>query len=100
MAQELWRLSATELATIILNKKASVREVVQSHLNRIAAVNNAVNAITVVLDEMALVMADKADQAIAEGVTLGSLHGVPMTVKENIDLKDTATTITKRLTKP
>ena len=93
MAQELWRLSATELATVIRNKKTSVREVVQAHLDRIAAVHNAVNAVTVVLDEMALALADKADQAISKGATLGPLHGVPMTVKENIDLKDTATTM-------
>ncbi|MCZ6633644.1 MAG: amidase [bacterium] len=93
MAQELWRMSVTDLVALIREKKASVREVIQSHLDRIAAVNNAVNAVTVVLDEMALALADKADQAISKGATLGPLHGVPMTVKENIDLKDTATTM-------
>ncbi|MCH7637732.1 MAG: amidase, partial [Proteobacteria bacterium] len=78
-------MSVTELVALIREKKASVREVIQSHLDRIAAVNSAVNAITLVLDETALDLADKADQAIAKGATLGPLHGVPMTVKENID---------------
>lgn len=92
MAGELWRKGAVELAQLIRSRKVSSREVVQAHLDRIAAVNDRVNAITVVLHDDALRGADAADRAIAAGTPTGPLHGVPMTVKENIDLAGSPTT--------
>jgi amidase len=92
MAGELWSMGATELAAAIRGKKASSREVVEAHLARIAQVNPAVNAVTVVLADAALATADAADRAVAAGEPLGPLHGVPFTVKENIDLAGSATT--------
>jgi amidase len=92
MANELWRWGATDLAQAIRTKQASSREVVQAHLDRIAEVNTKVNAITVVLGESALAAADAADRAVAAGEPLGPLHGVPMTVKENIEMTGSAYT--------
>jgi amidase len=88
----LWSRGASELAALIARKEVSCREVLQSHLDRIAAVNGRVNAITQVLGERALQAAQAADRAVSEGRRLGVLHGVPMTVKENIDLEGSATT--------
>lgn len=88
MADELWRNSATELAELIRNKAVSSREVVESHLSRIEAVNPSVNAITRVLAESALEAADKADASPVSG----PLHGVPFTIKENIDCVGSPTT--------
>jgi amidase len=92
MSTELWRLSAGELAEQIRNKQVSSREVIDAHLARIDAVNPQLNAVTVILADEARAAADAADGAIARGDAIGALHGVPMTVKENIDLKGTATT--------
>jgi amidase len=92
MSTELWRKSATELAQLIRQKKVSSREVVQAHLDRIDAVNDFTRAITVVLAESALEAADQADKAVSVGLKLGPLHGVPITIKENIDLQGIATT--------
>lgn len=89
---DLWRMGAGELAEAIRSKKASSREVVDSHLQRIAEVNPAVNALTVVLAEDALAAAAAADQATTHGAGLPPLHGVPFTVKANIDLLGTPTT--------
>jgi amidase len=55
-------------------------------------VNPQVNAVTQVLAEQALAMADKADALAATEEWLGPLHGVPFTVKENIDLAGSRTT--------
>lgn len=88
MADELWRKSAHELARLIRDREVSSREVVSSHLARIEAVNPAVNAITVVLADSALRAADEADSKPAAG----PLHGVPFTIKENIDCVGSATT--------
>jgi len=89
---ELWRKSALELAAMIRDHQVSSREVVQAHLDRVAAVNPYLNAIVRLLPEEALAAADAADRAVADGARLGPLHGVPVTVKENIDLAGTPTT--------
>jgi amidase len=90
---ELWRKSAVELAGMIRGREVSSREVVQAHLDRIEAVNPSLNAIVRLLPEEALAAADVADQLVASGAAgLGALHGVPFTVKENIDLAGTPTT--------
>jgi amidase len=81
---ELWRWSAADLAQAIRTKQVSAREVVQAHLDRIEAINDRVNAVTVVLRESAVEAANAADRAVADGKPLGPLHGVPITVKENI----------------
>jgi amidase len=89
---ELWRKGAVELATMIRNREVSSREVVQAHLDRVDAVNQDVNAIVRLLPDLALAAADAADKMVADGSELGVLHGVPCTVKENIDLAGTPTT--------
>lgn len=91
-ATDLWRLSAVELAQVIRTKQASSREVVEAHLRRIDKVNSSINAVPVVLGERALAAAAAADRAVAAGVALGPLHGVPFTVKPDIDLEGTPTT--------
>jgi len=88
MVDELWKKSATELAELINSKQISSREVIESHLARIEAVNEKVNAITVVLAESALEAADAADKTGSSG----PLHGVPFTIKENIDCVGSPTT--------
>ncbi len=92
MTTELWRRGAADLAEGIRTKQFSSREVVQAHLDRIAAVNRQVNAVTVVLGDSALEAADAADRAVAMGLSLGPLHGVPFTVKDNIEMVGTACT--------
>jgi amidase len=91
MERELWRWDAVELALAIRTRKVSSREAVQSVLERLEAVNPAINAVTVVLAEPALAGADAADAAVKRGESLGMLHGVPVTIKENIDQTGQAT---------
>jgi amidase len=92
MSTELWRHGAGELAAMIADKTVSSREVVDAHLDRIAEVNPHLNAIVRLLADEARSGADAADRAQANGATLGPLHGVPFTIKENIDLAGTPTT--------
>jgi amidase len=89
MSDELWRRGAGELAELIASRQVSSREVVDAHLERIEAVNGDLNAIVVVLAAEARAAADAADAATERS---GPLHGVPFTVKENIDVAGTATT--------
>ena len=91
MERALWQWNADEVATAIRTRRISSREAVQAVLQRLDAVNPAVNAVTVLLADQALAAADRADAAVKRGEVLGPLHGVPVTVKENIDQADQAT---------
>jgi amidase len=91
-AVDLWRMSALELAGVIRSRQASSREVVEAHIRRIEEVNPTINAVTVVLADQALEAATSADDTVVSGDDLPPFHGVPFTVKENIDLVGAATT--------
>lgn len=93
-APPLWTSSATALAAAIRAGEVTSREVVDACLRRVAEVNPAVNAATVVFTDRARRAADEADAALrsGDGADLGPLHGVPFSVKENIDLTWSATT--------
>src|SRR4051794_22288813 len=88
----LWQLTAADLAAAISSKKVSCTEVVEAHLRRIVAVNPRVNAVVKVLGDEARRDAAEADRKLASGAALGPLHGVPFTIKENIDVAGCATT--------
>jgi amidase len=90
-SDETWAMSAGEIAGAIRSRRVSSEEVVRAHLTRIVAVNPAVNAVTVLLEEEALAAARQADRVVASGDDLPPFHGVPFTVKACIDLLGTAT---------
>ena len=92
MTDELWRLSATQLADRIRWKAVSAREAAQSALDRLDAVNPAINAVVDHRPEQVLADADAIDARIAKGEDVGLLGGVPVTVKVNADQKGFATT--------
>jgi amidase len=87
----LWQRGAIELAAAIARGEVSSREVVDAHLERIERINPRVNALHVTLAERARADAAQADRLLASGATVGPLHGVPFSVKENVDVA-TATT--------
>ena len=92
MADELWRWDATAITAAVRKREISAREAVESCLARKAEVNPKLNAVTVDLSAQALAAADRADQAVARGDVLKPLHGVPVTIKENVDQEGCATT--------
>lgn len=89
---DLWRLSAVEIAEAIRSGQASSRDVVEAHLWRIETFNPSINAVTTLLGEQARAAAEAADQQVGRGGRLPPFHGVPFTVKENIDLMGAPTT--------
>jgi len=89
---ELWELGAGDLAERIRAGALTSREVLEAHLERVEAVNPSVNAIVRVMADQARAAAAEADRMVAAGGPVGRLHGVPITVKENIDLAGTPTT--------
>ena len=92
MSKELWQESAGTLAQMIRSGATTSRDVVEAHLDRIAQVNSQINAVVEVRPDEVLREADAADAAVRAGGPLGSLHGVPFTVKTNLDMAGYATT--------
>ncbi len=82
---ELFYASATALALRIRDRQLSSEEVVQAHIQRIAAINPRLNAVVQLAEAQALEDARAADAALARGQPIGALHGVPFTVKDWID---------------
>src|SRR5438270_6892204 len=90
--QDLWRLSATDLASLIKSKKVSAREAATAALARLDAVNPGINAVVDHKPDEVLVQASAIDAAIGRGEDVGPLGGVPVTVKVNVDQQGFATT--------
>jgi amidase len=88
---DLWRWRAVELTAAIRSREISAREVAQSCLARLDAVNPSVNAVVEVRADEALAAADAADATVKSGAPLGILHGVPITTKLNVDQAGSAT---------
>src|SRR5436190_3855986 len=90
--QELWRLSAAEMASLIRSKKVSAKEAATAALARLDAVNPKINAVVDHRPEDVLAQASAVDAVIGRGEDAGPLGGVPVTVKVNIDQEGFATT--------
>lgn len=72
-------------------------EVTDACLDRITRDNSKVNAFITVLAETAREDARTADREIAEGHDRGPLHGVPISIKDLIDIRGTPTTAGSRV---
>jgi fatty acid amide hydrolase 2 len=84
---DLWQLSATALAALIRARKVSPVEVVDTHIDRIEAVNGAINALVGPRFDEARDEARAAEDHLARtrnGEGLPPLFGVPCTIKEFI----------------
>ena len=82
---DLHTWSAKQTTTAIQQKTVSAREVTEAALARLEAVNPKINAVIEEMPEQALLAADTIDQQVSQGSDLGSLAGVPVTIKVNID---------------
>jgi fatty acid amide hydrolase len=83
---DLCERSATDLAGSIAAGEVTAREVIDAHIARIEARNGALNAVVVRRFDDARREADAVDRKRAAGDALGPLAGVPLTVKECLDV--------------
>jgi amidase len=90
--EDLWRLSAADLAGLIKSKKVSAKEAATAALARLDAVNPKINAVIDHRPSEVLAQAAAVDAAIARGEDVGPLGGVPVTIKVNVDQEGFATT--------
>src|SRR5262245_33850661 len=89
---ELWQLGALESAGAIRNRETTSREVLDALVDRVDARHGHLNAIVAPIGADAWKAAGYADRAVVVGAPVGPLHGVQITVKENIDIAGWPTT--------
>ncbi len=89
----LHELSAVEAKGLLEAKKISSIELVEALLARIERYDGPVNAVVERLDQRARAEAKRADEARARGDSLGELHGIPITVKESIEMEGCVSTL-------
>ncbi|MCW2762940.1 MAG: Amidase [Marmoricola sp.] len=85
-------LSVAELVRRTTNREVTALEVTDACLARIEQRDPALNAFSVVLAAEARTQAAALDEALAAGETPGALHGVPIAIKEEIDVAGCVTT--------
>ncbi len=92
MHDEIAHMPATEMAAGIREKRLSPVEVTRALLERIDALNPALNAYCLVTHELAMAAAKEAEAAVMRGEELGPLHGVPVSIKDLFDVRGLPTT--------
>ncbi|PZS10821.1 MAG: amidase [Acidimicrobiales bacterium] len=89
---EILALGAAEVGRRLLAGEFSSTELITALLERIDRINPTVNAVRETLYDQALSSAHAADYRLKSGSPCGPFEGVPITVKDNIDVAGTATT--------
>lgn len=89
---ELHDRSARELISLIGSGTASSREVLDALIARTEAVEPTINAVTVRRYEEAREEAAAADDAVARGLDLGPMHGLPVSIKDQFHVEGLPTT--------
>ena len=94
---ELLRKSATEQSRALKNKEISAVELTTAAFERINAVEEKLGAFNSLTKETALETAKKVDEKIAKGEELPLLAGIPLALKDNMNLIGSKTTASSKI---
>lgn len=83
-SEEVCFLPATRLARLIAARELSPVDAVEAVLDRAQQLNPSLNAFAHLAADQARAAARQAQAAVMAGDRLGPLHGVPITVKDNV----------------
>ncbi len=86
MDDEIFFAGVSGQAALLRDGQMSSRELTQACLDRVDNLDHRLNAFSNVMHERALAEADRRDAARAAGEALGPLHGVPVAIKEEVDV--------------
>src|SRR5680860_434538 len=96
MDDDLFFAGVAVQAQRIRGGDVSSREITDALLDRVVTYDRRLNAFSVVMAEQARADADARDEAGARGDELGPLHGVPVAIKEGLDVAGQVTTFVGR----
>ena len=90
--KDFLQLTLAEAARLVRAKEVSPIELVEACLARIRAANDKLAAYISVYEEQALAVAKAAEAMLRAGHWLGPLHGIPISLKDNVAVRGLATT--------
>lgn len=99
LTNELAMKPIEELAPLIHSREISPVELTNSVLSQVEKYNKSLNTYLSIYAEEARGDAKKAEKEISQGIYRGSLHGIPMGIKDNIYFKDKITTMGSKIHK-
>lgn len=94
---ELLKKSATEQSKAIKNKEVSAVELTQAALKRIKELDEKLGCFNSLTEDTALETAKKVDEMVAKGEELPLLAGVPLALKDNMNLIGSKTTASSKI---
>src|SRR5574344_2195255 len=94
---ELLKKSATEQSKALKNKEISAVELTTEALTRTKSLEDKLGAFNSFTEETALNTAKKVDEKIAKGEELPLLAGIPLVLKDNMNLKGSKTTASSKI---
>ncbi|MDD5260137.1 MAG: Asp-tRNA(Asn)/Glu-tRNA(Gln) amidotransferase subunit GatA [bacterium] len=94
---ELFRLTAHELSEKITKQEVTAQEVTTSVFQRIETMEPKVKAYVTLLKENALQQAETIDQKIKTGEKTGALAGIPIAIKDNMNIKGVKSTCSSKI---
>ncbi len=83
--KDLWKINGYEISNLLKRKEVSATEIYNNLIEHIEKINPKINAIVVETFEDAKKQAEIIDKKIKEGENIGTLAGVPTTIKVNTD---------------
>ena len=94
---DLTTWSAGRIAAAVRAGEVKAEAVAEAHLARIKAEDPRIRAFVRVLEDEALEAAREVDARVAEGKDPGRLAGVPIAIKDNINIRGVPTTCASRI---
>ncbi len=83
--KDFWKINGYEISALLNKKEVSATEICNNLIEHIEKINPKINAIVVETFEDAKKQAKIIDKKIKEGENIGTLAGVPTTIKVNTD---------------
>ena len=96
-SEEILKLSAAEQHEAIVNKQIKAEEILDALYGHIEKENDEIGAFNSLTKEIAYETAKKVDGMVQNGEKLPSLAGVPLALKDNINLKGSKTTASSKI---
>ncbi|MCX5782760.1 MAG: Asp-tRNA(Asn)/Glu-tRNA(Gln) amidotransferase subunit GatA [Elusimicrobia bacterium] len=97
MPADYSKLSATELSQKIKSRQIKSAEVVSACLETIQAKDSKIKAFVSILEKEALKKAKTIDEKISKGDNVGILAGIPIAIKDNMNIKGFKTTCSSKI---
>ena len=94
---ELLKKTATQQHEALINKEVSAKELVQASIERIEKLDNTLGAFNSTTFDFALETAKKVDEKIAKNEKIPPLAGIPLALKDNMNLKGAKTTCSSKI---